>query len=256
MHGSPEMLQKTLHESVAALLLAWIPSLLFYGSSALGVGVGGGWEILVPVVGLFVQPSTRYYLLTTFIPSVLQTWKKMLWSEIWRRAWLILVAPFPKLLFVPDISPKRQGSLYWKERARHLPKSVRKGLQSVCEIVDKWTQSLMKKTIQKSVETSIGVVYDNVADFTFMMDVNMLGDDDSNDEVVVAVEETDLCDLKEEDEDSRAVVDIFVNSAKDDSEIVVGQAIDGYDNQEDMPKLVDEDDFETANGAGNSDEKR
>ena len=113
----------------------------------------------------------------------------------------------------------------------------------------------MKKTIQKSVETSIGVVYDNVADFTFMMDINMLGDD-SNDEVVVAVEETDTCDLKQEDEDSPAIVDIFVNSAKDDPEIVVGDVIDDCDNQEDIPTLVDEDDYETANGAGNGDEER
>ena len=212
MHGSPDILQTTLQDSVAALLLAWIPSLLLCGGS-----MGGmiGWEVVVPFVGLWLQPSTRYFLRSTFIPSLFNTWMKMFWSEVWRRAWAVLMAPLPKLLLVPDISWKRTGSLYWKARSSHLPKFVRKGLQFVYEMVDKWTQSLMRKTIQKSVQASIGVFYDNVVEWTLVMDVNNLVENDSTDMEEIEPCEINVCDndvLKyeelKEDENNVVLVDV------------------------------------------------
>lgn len=122
----------------SALLIAWVPSLVLQGA---------WWEIGFLCVSLTSQAHLRNYLLEKVLPAMGGTFRKLVWSEFWKKAWDFLLEPFShNILIPPGIEGGGHGwtesiSQFWSKR--------------VVSRIDKWTVSSLKALFQKNVQNSV-----------------------------------------------------------------------------------------------------
>jgi hypothetical protein len=143
-------------------------------------------EFAVPLVGLWMQPSTRFYLQHELKPIFWTTWKSMLWSEFWCQTWMSLLSPFPKLLLVPNyntmtttntamtawsLSSSSSSSSLSTTQQQHdqvlvlLPQCIHNVLVFTNVMVEKFTRSILTKTIQYYVKMSMVEFLETVVEF-------------------------------------------------------------------------------------------
>lgn len=81
---------------VAALLVAWVPTLL---------AEGAWWELSFLLAAMTVGPTgTRTYVGGAVLPALGRTVRKLALAEAWRHAWDVLLRPFPRRnLLVPSL---------------------------------------------------------------------------------------------------------------------------------------------------------
>jgi hypothetical protein len=184
----------------SALAIAWLPTLF----------LRAGWFDIVSLVTLFLRPSIREYVLQEVLPTMWLTVQKMVLAELWRKIWTVVLAPLPKPLFVPDYTAaatKEGGEDYVS-----LPPWMRRGLVQWNEMTDKFTQSLIRKSIEKNVYGTVEVVFDSVSnsmlEVSILYEESMLTEEESSspsslDEVIVdlfTVEDDDgSCDTEHSD---------------------------------------------------------
>jgi len=141
--------------SASALAIAWLPTLL----------MGAGWQELASLVLLFLRPSVRNFMQLEALPVMWSTLQTVLLKEVWRNIYKVLLSPLPKNFLLPP-STYQDVSLHpWLGR----------GLEKWNEMIDKYSQTLIRQSIQKNVRGSIEVFYEYAT--SSMAEVSILYED-------------------------------------------------------------------------------
>jgi hypothetical protein len=143
--------------ALSSLALVWVPTLL----------VHGGWVEFGGIITLVTLPHTRRFIHKECVPKALATLKRLFLSEVWRRIWVIVLAPLPKQLLVP--SDHDIMRIHW------LPEWFKESFLYFRDKVDNFVLSTFKGSVQKSVYGTMGVFYDSVAGST--LEISMLYED-------------------------------------------------------------------------------
>lgn len=158
-NGSISMILKDIiPKSISILTVAWLP-VLFLNAS---------WIEFISFATLFAQPTIRSFLITEFLPDIWSTLKKMALGEVWKRLWTSILAPLPKPLFTPILKDyyKLGDNDSTATTATKLPSTLpswfQKGWERINEAIEKFTQGLIRKSVEKSVHNSLGVVYEGL----------------------------------------------------------------------------------------------
>jgi len=152
--------------ALSALALVWVPTLL----------VHGGWVELAGAITLVTLPNTRRFIHRECVPKAFGTLKRLFLSEVWRRIWVIVLAPLPKPLLVP--SDHDIMRIHW------LPEWLKQGFLYFRDKVDNFVLSTFKGSVQKSVYGTMGVVYDSVASSS--LEISMIYEDSATTEESVS----------------------------------------------------------------------
>lgn len=159
-NGSVSMILKDIiPKSISILTVAWLP-VLFLNAS---------WIEFISFATLFAQPTIRSFLITEFLPDIWSTLKKMALGELWKRLWASILAPLPKPLFTPILKDYYKLGDNGDPAARTatklpstLPSWFQRGWERINEAIEKFTQGLIRKSVEKSVHNSLGVLYEGL----------------------------------------------------------------------------------------------
>lgn len=151
-----KIIKDIIPKSFHILAIAWLPVLVLNAS----------WIEYLSFATLLVQPSIRSFLIQEVLPDMWKSMKKLALTEAWRRLWASIMAPLPKPLFTPIA------------KDYNLPKSLQTIWGRVNEVVDKFTQSLVRKSVEESVYESIGMLYESMSNS--MLEISIMYEDSSS----------------------------------------------------------------------------
>jgi hypothetical protein len=177
--GSSHIFQEMIQKSIHILAIAWMPSLILHAS----------WIEALSFVVLLAQPSVRSFLIKEYLPETWSTLRKMMIAEVWRRFWAAILTPLPKPFFTPQ-----------KYHLLPMPRWFQKGWLRVGEVIDKYTQSLFRKSVEQSFYDSIGIVYESMANS--MLEISILYEEASTNDsnsVGSSMQYTEIKLMKESD---------------------------------------------------------
>jgi hypothetical protein len=161
LHGSTTLVQEIVSGWASALAFAWLPTLFLRSS----------WFEILSLASLLLRPSIRNYARHELLPAMWLSLRKMVLGESWRWVWTVVLAPFPKQLFVPG-----------KAEYSDFPPWLQRGLEHCNGVIDKFTQSLIRKSVQQSIHGTIGIFYESVANS--MLEISILYDEASSADAV------------------------------------------------------------------------
>lgn len=156
-NGSFSVMSEIISGSASALAIAWLPTLI----------LKAGWIEIVSVTTLLFRPSVRFYIQNEFWPTMLLNVQRMVWADLWRKIWVTVLAPLPKPLFVPD--PIKEADY------AHLSPWMRQGFKWWNDMTDKFTQSVIRKAVEKNIHGTVGVFFESVSNS--MLEVGILYDE-------------------------------------------------------------------------------
>lgn len=157
---------------LSSMLIVWIPTLAMQGA----------WlELLLMGVSLTSNRTLRWYTQYELLPTTWSIIQKMLVGEVWKHVWEFLLDPFPSNFLVPNKSKKEtafaanhhvpgDGRVKDGEDANTKTSKSWTGMVSLYASemwhrmhvrVDKMTVSLLKKSVEKSVESSMAQLLPN-----------------------------------------------------------------------------------------------
>lgn len=198
VNGSTAMFQDLFQKTGAAVILAWLPSIL--------LGGGLGWFEIASLVGLLSRPPVRQLLVYSFFPSLWTAVQKIAIAEVWKQVWLavpLLMAPFPK---PPSIVASSSLSTHHLQSGA--PQWLKHCLHYVQKAADRFAQSTIRRTIQQSVHQTFGVAFEAMIDTTSLflwIDSESETGDDNDATVEIFVSNVD--DQEESQEDVAALDD-------------------------------------------------
>jgi hypothetical protein len=157
LHGSTTLVQEIVSGWASAVAFAWLPTLFLRSS----------WFETLSLASLLLRPSVRNYVRRELLPAMWLSLRKMVLGEAWRRVWKVVLAPLPKQLFVPA-----------KAEYSGFPPWLQRGLEQCNGVIDKFTQGLIRKSVQQSTHLIIGIFYESVA--TSMLEISILYEEASS----------------------------------------------------------------------------
>ncbi|KAG7371230.1 hypothetical protein IV203_019800 [Nitzschia inconspicua] len=149
---------------LSSMLIVWLPTL----------AAQGAWlELLLMGMSLASNSKLRFYTQYELWPAAWSTLKKILLGEVWKHVWEFVLHPFPANVLVPtrkEWSSSSKGgnddnALPIDEGAvrSNFMKSLSSSMANLWHRmhvrIDKMTSSLLKKTVEKTVETSVGQLF-------------------------------------------------------------------------------------------------
>jgi len=158
-NGSLNTFKDMLLSSASALAIAWLPALLLQSS----------WIEIGSIIALVLRPPVRLFLQAEVFPTMRVTVQKMVLTEVWRRIWTAVLAPLPKPLFVPDA----------KQEYARLPSWIRQKLGQWNEMTDRFTQGLLRRSIQQNIHGSIDTFFESVTNS--ILEISIIYDESKTD---------------------------------------------------------------------------
>ncbi|KAG7343915.1 hypothetical protein IV203_021923 [Nitzschia inconspicua] len=149
---------------LSSMLIVWLPTL----------AAQGAWlELLLLGMSLASSSKLRFYTQYELWPAVWSTLKKMLLGEVWKHVWEFVLHPFPSNVLVParkERSSSSKGgnddnpllideSIVGSNFMKSLSSSMADLWHRMNVRIDRMTSSLLKKTVEKTVETSVGQLF-------------------------------------------------------------------------------------------------
>jgi hypothetical protein len=145
---------------LSAMLIVWVPTLAMQGA----------WlELTFLGASLSCNSKLRWYTQYELWPAALSTIQKLFWGEVWRHVWEFVLDPFPSNVLVPNRQHKKEEQT-GVQNSHELPGDDNAINSSFTDYVssyasdlwlrihvrvDKMTSTLIKKTVEKTVQFSV-----------------------------------------------------------------------------------------------------
>ncbi|CAJ1944485.1 unnamed protein product [Cylindrotheca closterium] len=126
------------------ILVAWLPVLLFNAS----------WIEISSFALLLFRPTVWSFLVDEFFTDTWTISKKLLLSELWRHFWKHTTHIFP----IPNLSPS-------DEYLELTPDWFQMGFARVTKLVDKFAQGLVRKSIERCFQESLGITVGALSEY-------------------------------------------------------------------------------------------